>query len=170
MLREEFGHWEELLAGMSDEQINTPQPPSNWSVKDVIAHLRAWQQISIARLEAALFNTSPVFPGWLGGMDPFDAESDDHRDETNARIFSENHVLPWANVHRAWREGFLRLLELGEAVAEEALLDAERYTWLEGYPLSAVLEGTYEHHLEHFGDQLLPDSGITGAQGPAFEA
>jgi len=52
-------------------------------------------------------------------------------------------------VHRDWTEGFLRFLELGEAMPEKALLDAGRYTWLEGYALFAVLEGSYEHHREH---------------------
>ena len=30
-LSEEFNHWEELLAGMSEAQITAPQLPSNWS-------------------------------------------------------------------------------------------------------------------------------------------
>jgi hypothetical protein len=54
MLREEFKRWEELLAGMSEAQLTDPQLPSNWSIKDVIAHLWPWQQRSIARMEAAL--------------------------------------------------------------------------------------------------------------------
>jgi hypothetical protein len=163
MLREEFERWEEALAGLSDEQIITPRPSSNGSIKDVVAHLRAWQQISIVRLSAALLDAEPEYPGWLGGLDPFDAESDEHRDESNARIFSETHDIPWADVHRAWRDGFLRFLELGEAVAEDALLDSERYAWFEGYPLAVVLEGSYEHHHEHFEDLRLPGAGIMDA-------
>jgi len=62
-LREDFSRWEELLASMSEEQITAPQLPSNLSIKDVIAHLRAWQQRSIARLEAAVLNRNPSFPG-----------------------------------------------------------------------------------------------------------
>jgi hypothetical protein len=57
MLREEFDRWEELLADMSEEQIIDPQLPSRLSVKDVIAHLWSWHQISIARMEAGLNNT-----------------------------------------------------------------------------------------------------------------
>ena len=58
MLREEFKSWEQLLASLSEEQITAPQLPANWSIKDVIAHLRAWQQRSIARLEAALLQNA----------------------------------------------------------------------------------------------------------------
>jgi hypothetical protein len=43
-LREEFRGWQEVLAGMSEEEITTPHLPAGLSVKDVIAHLRAWQQ------------------------------------------------------------------------------------------------------------------------------
>jgi len=64
-LREDFSRWEELLASMSEEQITAPQLPSNLSIKDVIAHLRAWQQRSIARLEAAVLNRNPSFPGFM---------------------------------------------------------------------------------------------------------
>ena len=62
MLKEEFNRWENLLGGMSEEQITAPHLPSNLSIKDVIAHLRAWQQVSVARLEAALHNQQPAYP------------------------------------------------------------------------------------------------------------
>ena len=53
-LREQFSSWEELLAGMSKEQITAPQFDLDWSIKDVMAHLWAWQEISIARMESGI--------------------------------------------------------------------------------------------------------------------
>jgi len=53
-LREEFNRWEQVLASLSEEQITTPHLPGHLSIKDVIAHLRAWQQRSIARLMATI--------------------------------------------------------------------------------------------------------------------
>jgi hypothetical protein len=41
------------------------------------------------------------------------------------------------------------VLEAGEAVPEEALMEPGRYSWLGKWPLAAVLEGTYGHHDEH---------------------
>ena len=66
LLSEEFDRWEAQLAGLSEAQITAPVLPPYLSIKDVIAHLMAWQQVSIARLEAAQANTAPVYPGWLG--------------------------------------------------------------------------------------------------------
>ncbi len=152
MLREEFDRWEELLASLSEEQITAPQLPSSLSVNNVIAHLRAWQQVSIARLEAAQHNKEPVFPNWLAGLDP---ESEGDRDQFNARIYETYHQQPWSRVHQEWRDGFLRFLELGEAIPEENLLDTEQYPWLKGYSLFAVLQGSYEHHHDDHLESLL---------------
>ena len=52
-LRELFDNWESLLASLSEAQITTPLLPSPWSTKDVVAHLWAWQQRSIARRQEA---------------------------------------------------------------------------------------------------------------------
>jgi hypothetical protein len=146
MLKDEFNRWEALLAGMSEEQITAPHPTSNWSIQDVIGHLRAWQQVSIARLEAAQLDRDPLYPEWLAGSDP---ESDEELDQFNARIYTAHHQRPWPSVYQDWRQGFLRFLQLGEAIPEEHLSDTTKYPWLDGYPLFAVLEGSYNHHTEH---------------------
>jgi hypothetical protein len=64
-LREQFDRWEELLASFSEEQVTIPSFDLNWSIKDVIAYLWAWQQISIARVEGGLQNREPDFPKWI---------------------------------------------------------------------------------------------------------
>src|SRR5262249_28104067 len=119
-LREEFNRWEELLASLSEEQITAPQLPAKWSIKDVIAHLRACQQRSIARLEAALLNREPQFPKWPANLDP---ESEGQPHQLNAWIYQTYREQPWSNVHRDWREGFLHFLELGETIPEQDLLE-----------------------------------------------
>ena len=145
LLRNEFGLWEELLTGLNEEQCTAPYLPSDLSIKDVLAHLMAWQQRSIARLEAALLNRDPEFPGWPVELDP---ESDDV-DELNAWIHGLYHEQSWPEVHRNWRAGFLRFLDLGEAIPEPDLLGVGRYTWLDEYPLSIILLASHEHHEEH---------------------
>lgn len=143
MLEDEFNRWEELLGSLSEQKITARRPPSTWSIKDVVAHLMAWQQVSIARLEAARRDEEPVFPDWLAGADP---ESEDRIDRFNARIYERYRTVPWARVWQMWRDGFLTLLEMGQQIPADQLLDRERYPWLKGYSLWAVLEGIYRHH------------------------
>jgi hypothetical protein len=148
-LSEVFNRWEELLDSLPEAQIIAAQLPSDpvyptpMSIKDVIAHLHAWQQVSIARLEAARLGAQPILPGWLEGADP---ESEEEIEQFNARIYAANHALPWPQVYQTWRDGFLHFLELAEQVPEDELMDRQRYPWLNGYALFAVLEGLYEHH------------------------
>jgi hypothetical protein len=144
-LQEELSAWEELLAGMGEAQITAPQPPS-MSVKDTIAHLRAWQQRSVVRMEAALHSREPAFPTWAAGLDP---EEEGNTDQINAWIADSYRDQPWPDVLQGWKAGFLRLIELGEAISEKDLLDSEKYPWMGGHPLAFVLVATYDHHQEH---------------------
>ncbi len=145
-LREQFDLWEELLAGLSEEQILTPHLPSPWSSKDNLTHLWAWQQRSIARLEAALSNREPVFPSWPAELDP---NLEDNIDQLNAWIYETHRQEPWSQVYQNWKVGFLKFLELGERIPERHLLDAGRYPWLNGLPLAFILLASYDHHQEH---------------------
>lgn len=148
----EFKRWEDLLSTLSEEEITTSRLPNGWSIKDLMAHLMAWQQVTTARLEAAQRNEYPTYPEWLAGASP-DSEEELHR--FNARIFELHRERPWTEVHQAWRAGFLKVLKLGEEVPEDDLVEAGKYPWLKGYPLIAVLQGTYEHHhLDHLGSLL----------------
>ena len=150
-LREQFERWENVLDLMTEAEITTPLAGAEWSVKDVIGHLHAWQQRTIARVEAGLANREPQFPGWPVGLDP---EAEEHLEGINAWIYQTYHVQPWPQVYQSWRDGFLRLLDLGAALSERDLLDGSRYPWLEGHSLAFVLVATYEHHQEHL-DTLL---------------
>jgi hypothetical protein len=152
LLKEEFRNWEELLANLDEAQIIAPQLPDNWSIKDVMAHLMAWQQLSIARLEAALHEREPVLPAWPEELDP-EPEGQPH--DMNAWIYETYRDHSWSTVYHAWRTGFLRFLELGEAIPEKDLLEAGKYPWLEDYPLMAVLQGSYEHHHQDHFEPLL---------------
>jgi hypothetical protein len=148
MLKEEFDRWVELLAGLSEEQITDPSLPAYLSTKNVVAHLWAWQQRSIAWMEAALKDTEPDFPRWPETREP---ETDDDLDRMNAWIYETYRDKPWSSVYKDWRDGFLRFMELAEKVPEKDLLEPGRYGCLDGYPLTVVLEGSYEHHhIEHF--------------------
>ena len=146
-LREQFERWEELLASLSEEQITAPRFDLDWSIKDVITHLWAWQQISIARMEAGLYDREPVFPKWIVESNE---DWEENANRTNAVTFERYHHKPWSEIYQNWREGFLRLLALGKEIPEKDLLDSARYRWLNGYSLAFILIASYEHHQEHF--------------------
>jgi hypothetical protein len=145
-LREQFDQWEVLLARLNEEQITAPRFDLDWSIQDVIAHLWGWQQISIARLEAAAHDHPPELPARLLALS---GDWEESVDRTNAWIHENNHARPWPEVYQNWREGFLRLLESAVPIPEKDLLNGDRYTWLNGYSPADILIASYDHHQEH---------------------
>ena len=145
-LREQFSSWEERLGRLNEAQITAPNFDFDWSIKDVIAHLWAWQQISIARMGGGLQDQEPDFPKWIVSIGE---DWEDNADRVNAFTFETNHKKPWSEIHQNWRNGFLRFLELGESIPEKDLLDGDRYSWLKGYSLAFILVASYDHHQEH---------------------
>ena len=145
-LKEQFDRWEELLASLSEELITAPHFDFDWSIKDVMAHLWVWQQISIARMEGGLNNREPELPKWIvNNIENWEEDAD----RVNAVTFETYHEKPWSEIYRNWRDGFLKFLDLGNKISERDLLDGDRYSWLEGHSLAFILVASYDHHQEH---------------------
>ncbi len=152
-LHEVFEEWEALLGELDKKQLTTPQEghEGGLSIKDELAHLWAWQQITNARLAAALAGEEPQLPDWLEGMHP---DAEENLETINARINEMNRDKSWAGVYHDWRDGFLRVLQQAEALEEEELLEVGRYAWLPSHALIAVLDGTWRHHQEEHLEPL----------------
>ncbi|MBP7600381.1 MAG: ClbS/DfsB family four-helix bundle protein [Thermoflexales bacterium] len=146
-LREQLEAWEATLARLGEAAIVARAVPSDWSIKDELAHLWAWQQRTLARVEAARLDREPEFPAWP--FDPND-ESEEGTERINTWIYETNRDLPWSTVHQNWRDCFLRVLDAAERISERDMLDSGRYAWLNGHAIAVFLLGTYDHHQEHF--------------------
>jgi hypothetical protein len=145
-LQKVFNRWQEILPNLSEAQISSPLSPSTWTVIDIVAHMWAWQQASVARAEAAVHNKEPNYPEWWKTMGP-DPEED--VDRTNAYLYETNLGRAWSSVYADWRAQFLHYLELLEQITEKDLLEPGRYKWMGKYALVASSMGSLEHHQEH---------------------
>lgn len=150
-LSELFTLWTNYLSPLTTEQATTISFHANRTIKDDIAHLYIWQKVSVARFEAALNNSSPNFDFW---SNDFDMESDEHLNSINEWIYTSNANKSWSEIFQAWKDNFQHLLTLAEKFDQETLLKSAKYSWLDGYPLIAVLSGTYNHHKGHL-DKVL---------------
>ncbi len=146
MLRQVFEDWEGWLGGLTPAAATTPAAGQDWSVREVVVHLHGWQEISIARVEAAISGWEPVLPEWARSL-PKGWE--ENVDPTNASIQAFYRSRAWAEVHTDWKDGFTRFISLCDAVPLDMLEDKDRFSWLPGFPLMAVLRGSYLHHVEH---------------------
>jgi hypothetical protein len=150
-LRAEYASWEATLAGLSEAQA-TRSYVEGVSLKDELAHLWAWQQISRAHVRAAVQGRTPAYPTWPTQIVPGD-EGD--LDAINAWIQTTYGDQSWARIYADWRAGFQDFLVLIEAVDADALFAPGHYAWLNGFRLVDVLIGSYEHHQEHREELLV---------------
>jgi hypothetical protein len=144
-----FHRWQELIASLSQEQIEQPLIPSQCTLKDVMAHLWAWQQGSVARAQAALKDVYPDYPDWWKACGP---DPNEDVDRTNVYIFAANKDKDWENVLKNWKEQFTHYLELLRQIPEADLMQRGRYAWMGTYALADSANGSLDHHLEHYED------------------
>ena len=127
-----------------DEALLTrrPGPQSDWSVKDLIAHLSYWPQSIVRDVRAALKGETPPS---IANPTPVD--------EVNARVFSENRDRPLAAVQTDFHAAAEQVIELARSLSEDDLNNPSRFPWLNGEPLAERLAGeTYEHFAEHLAE------------------
>lgn len=141
-LQEMLVEWKDLLAKLSEEQFTIPLEPSQWSIKDNLVHLYAWQLRTKARVTAALLDAQPEYPAW-----PEDPEGD--VEKINAWIYETYSDNPWQDVILKWERQYQVILEEASKIPEKDLLDTDKYAWLKGYSVAVYLLGTCDHHREH---------------------
>jgi hypothetical protein len=148
MHERELEAWDRLLTSLSTAQITNRLLPDGLSIKDTIAHLGAWQERTIAQLEAALHGQTPRFPHWP--VELGEEESPDAVDRANAWILETHRDRLWADVHQGWRKNFLHFLELLRAIPESDVRPGGKLAWVAEYqPLDGHTDTYDYHHAEH---------------------
>jgi len=150
-LEQIYQKWQELIAQLPRQQIGQPFLPSQWTLKDEMAHLWSWQQASVARIEAVLQNHAPTFPDWWVACGP---DPNEDVDRTNAYLYAASIDKSWDEVYIDWQKQYRHYLELLRQVPEIDLLEVGRFKWMEPYALIASPRGSWDHHQEHYDSTM----------------
>jgi hypothetical protein len=141
-LEEEREAWRpyEVLGGLSDAQLDTPVDAAHdWSGRDLIAHLVAWQENALEVAKELAVNEASAT------KERSDREWDERGDDINADIQSEWRALPMAEVRR-------RLAEVpGELRGYLTVVPETR--WLKHADhLRFFVDETIDHYADHAAD------------------
>ncbi len=138
-LKMERARWEALLAEVGEARMERGGVTGEWSVKDIIAHIVAWESRPIAWLAAIKTGTTPEPPGW---------PTDRTEEQINAWIYNGNRGRSLADILADSRRSYDRVLEGLQSSPEDVF--AQSYPWLRKYSLwDGVAGNTYEHYREH---------------------
>lgn len=139
-IREERRALEKILARLTHPQMLLPGVDGEWSVKDVLAHLSAWERRMLTWTASLLRGHSPDAP------EPQDVE------RINAEIQAEVRDKSLAEVLEEFRESYRAVLALVEGLTEAQLQTEYRDAWPRGPLWLGVAANTSDHYQQHRQD------------------
>jgi hypothetical protein len=141
LVRDARASWDSLVTQIDPELMSRPGVSGEWSIKDVIAHLSAWESRPVALLEALRDDAAVKPANW---------PEDLSMDETNAWIYRSNKQRTLEEILDESHQVHKRLVQLLESSAEVDLTRPGRISGLDSNTLMEALPGdTYEHFREH---------------------
>lgn len=133
------------MEGLTDDEMLRPGAAGYWSVKDIMAHLAAWE----SELITALVWVEQKKRGTPGIV------KIDEIDEWNEEQYHISVARPLKVIREDFDGVAKHLVAAIEALDDDTLDNNRRFSWMEGEPLSyLVYENAIWHEEEHAEDIL----------------
>ena len=133
-----YDEFEALLAPLNEEQLTTSGVNGDWSIKDNLAHLSAWQRYVLDALQAAQKGVEFSHP-WQKMND----------DDINEQIYQANKGRPLTEVRSEFRSAYQLLRDRVVMLTAEELNSP--YPNRTSLRWEHVAGNMYEHFREHGG-------------------
>jgi putative acetyltransferase len=130
-----------LIDSLTDTQLTTPGVHGAWSAKDILAHLAAWERLTVERLNAGL-ESKPL---------PFKPiKTDEDVEWMNERVYAIQKSRPLEDVLDDFHTAHKLLLEKIEGMDKLIIQYAVPMEWAGGRPVwRLIADNTYLHYTEH---------------------
>ena len=110
----------------------------DWSVKDLLAHLTAWEQLFLSWYRAGLTNAS-MRPSPVGmGRTAID--------QINQSVYAENKQKPLGQVLEEFRDSYRQTLAEIESIPEKDMFGQQRFAWTGKLKLADYAAGNTCNH------------------------
>jgi len=145
--------WDSLLAQIPDSARTEPTLAGGWSVKDLIAHVAAFENWTAAQIRAANEGRAPTDRELYGVEEvTVDPEGWD-LDRQNAAIYARYKEIPLADVMTFSSQAFADLITAVAGVSDEDFASSGAQTWTGDRTLLEIIpEQCYAHYEQHAGE------------------
>ena len=152
-MREGRAVWDALIGQVPENVLTESLLPAGWSVKDLIAHVAAYERWTAAQINAANEGRTPTDMELYGVAEmPPDPEGWD-LDRQNAAIYAHYRDMPPADVRAIAARASDDLIAAVEAVPDDDFQRPNAQEWLGGTTLLALVPGqSYAHYEMHVDD------------------
>ena len=131
------------IEGLSEQEMVCPGVIGEWSVKDTLAHIAAWDEEFRAVIHAFVTQENPVFDYTISGQQGFA--------KWNAQQVEKRRDLSAAQILAEMEEARPELVELVQGLTEEQLSRRAVPPWRHPTTARRILEILDEHDREHAG-------------------
>lgn len=132
----------EALNGLTPEQMLQPGVTGVWSVKDILAHLVAWEAEVVTALNQVQNRHMPSII------------SIEDVDEWNEEQYHTNKARPLEAIQADFAGAHKMLYRMVEDFDERALTDNRHYPWMEGEPLWFLIEDSVILHEQEHASEI----------------
>jgi hypothetical protein len=129
---------ESNLSTLSVEEIIRPGVTGIWSVKDILAHLAAWEQLFIGWYHAGLQGDTSTIPPV--GM------RQKAIDEINQHIYQQTKARNLEDVLAQFHASYHQMITIIEAIPEEDMFIHDRFSWTGKLTLADYIAGNTCNH------------------------
>ncbi len=139
-MEEERAAFERAIAGLDAGQMTIPKVMDDWTIKDTLAHITAWERDLLAWLDTARRGVPPPIPptgGWDASIEEF-----------NAQVYAANRDRPLDDVLADFDAVYERLMDELRALPED-LADPLWAVWEGGRPPWGLIATYYRHYRDH---------------------
>ncbi len=129
---------EELLNGLTPEQMTQSAATDDWSAKDVLAHLIEWEGMVIKWYETGARGKVPAVPSedYNWGQLP----------QLNHAIYLKHRDRSLAEVQKEFKSSYKKIMKTIEAIPEKELFTRGQYTWTRNNLLAAYFVSATSSH------------------------
>ena len=141
-LDREWAKIERICAGMSEAEMVAPGIQGEWSLKDILAHISAWEKYLLDRLGYVMSGQKPHYPVIISWDDV-------HR--FNAQVYAENKDRPLPSVMIEFRSLYQGVMTVLEALGDDLWNQPYTYDFPDDHItlLQLIWANTIEHYREH---------------------
>ena len=131
---------EAALATLPDESM-ADRIDVEWTRKDVLAHIEAWEHRVVDLLERL-----------RAGEEPRDEVETDER---NAEIYRQSRDRSLTDVRSGEQAAYRALVAAVEGASDDELFDGSHFAWTEGDPFEQWVRGNADEHYDEHLEQLM---------------
>ena len=136
--QKEYAALEQFLAPLTPAQMVQPGASGEWSVKDVLAHLLAWQQMFMGWYAAGLRGENPATPaeGYKWSQLP----------ALNQMIYEKHRKRTLEDILSQLAASHQKVTKLAQSLSEEELFTPGRYLWARTNALASYFASITSSH------------------------